>query len=67
MKKQRKNWLHLLAVLICIGMLAGCGEKQENYPVPTPIVSQEATNVPTATEAPNKAPTIEPTATEAPQ
>ena len=58
--KHQKKWLHMIAVLVCVGMLAGCGEKQKTEVVPTP--TEAATIAPTETMAP----TTEPTATTAP-
>ena len=68
--KQRKQWLRMIAVLICVGMIAGCGEKPKTEVVPTPTVV--ATEAPTETIAPTTeptataVPTVEPTATNTP-
>jgi len=56
MKHQRK-WLHRIAVLACIGILAGCGENQKPEVVPTPTVA-----VTEAPAEPTTEPTTEPTA-----
>lgn len=46
--KQRKQWLWMIAVLACAGILAGCGEKPKTEVVPTPTMA--------ATEAPTMIP-----------
>ena len=63
--KYRKQILKMFTIALCVGMLAGCGEKQEN-PAPTPTTA--ATTAPTKAAEPTAAPTeaAEPTATPKP-
>ncbi len=70
--KQQKRMIILFMVIMCIGMLAGCGKKPETSAVPTPTVvattapvaDKEPTPPPTATSTPTPSP--EPTATPVP-
>ena len=68
MKHWKRIW-KLFAVTACIGMLAGCGEKQETTvtPSPTEVITEvptEAPEEPVATNTP--VPTEEPVATNTP-
>jgi len=69
-----KRFLKCIAVTICVGMLAGCGAKQETVvtPTPTEVVTVAPTEVvvPTVGVEPTAEPTTVPTevpATEAPK
>jgi len=72
--KQWKSFLKLVALTACMGVLAGCQNGGDKYPVPTPTTVQRVTatptevvtEAPTATAAPTEVVTEAPTATVTP-
>lgn len=66
MMTKRKKWLHLMAVLTCVGLLTGCGEKQQTEVMPTPTAVHTEAPTATNTPAPTATNTPVPTATNTP-
>lgn len=71
MKTLQRAAAFLLATVMCLAMLAGCGKTNEPTPTPTSTaqgadIETPATPTPTATPAPTAEPTPEPTAAPTP-